>query len=168
MPTFARSPLGRFGRRARDAWRGVALLYRQSGNARIEVVLADLALSAALAEGGAWRLGLVAVASASVLAMEAMNSAVEFAVDRVGRERHPLAGAAKDSAAGAVLLAAVGAAAMAAAVLGPHVALCWHAFRHAAAWQAALWLALLALLLAGVVRPERRPPQGRDDERRIR
>ncbi len=167
MSALGRSPLARFSRRARDAWRGVALLYGRSGNARIEVTLADLALSAALAEGDAWRIGLVALASAGVLAMEAMNSALEFAVDRVGTERHPLAGAAKDSAAGAVLLVAAGAAGMSLAELGPDVAACWHAFHHAAAWQAAAWLVLLAALLAGAVLPERDDAQGRGAGRRI-
>lgn len=167
MGGLARSPIGRFGRRARDAGRGALRLYGGSGNARIETLLAYLALSAALAEGSAWRSGLVVVASASVLALEAMNSAVEYTVDRIGREHHPLAGAAKDSAAGAVLIAAVGAAALALLCLVPRVAACWQAFRSAPLWAQALWLGALVLLGAGAFWPERLGGQGGGRSRRI-
>lgn len=45
-----------------------------------------------------------------VLALELVNTAVEAVVDLVVKERHPLAKTAKDTAAGAVLIAAVMAA----------------------------------------------------------
>lgn len=44
-----------------------------------------------------------------VLAFEVMNTAVEAVVDLVSPEPHPLAGRAKDLAAGAVLIASIGA-----------------------------------------------------------
>lgn len=166
MPGRGASPLMRFGRRAKDAARGVGLLYTASGNARIEVVLADLAVSAALAEGGAWRVGLVVVASAGVLALEAVNSAIEFTADRIGLDYHPLAAAAKDTAAAAVLLAALGAAALALVALGPDVAACWQALRHASPLALVAWALLLCVLGAGVVRPE--PPRAQGTGRRRR
>jgi len=43
---------------------------------------------------------------AIVLSLEAMNSAIETVVDLVSPDFHPLAGRAKDIAAGAVLIAA--------------------------------------------------------------
>ncbi len=43
----------------------------------------------------------------SVLGAEAMNSALEIVVDMVQPNFHPLAGMAKDVAAGAVLVAAI-------------------------------------------------------------
>ena len=46
----------------------------------------------------------------NVLAFELMNTAVERAVDKPDREHYMQAGAAKDTAAGGVLLAATGAA----------------------------------------------------------
>ena len=46
----------------------------------------------------------------NVLAFELMNTAVERAVDKPDKEHYMQAGAAKDTAAGGVLLAAVGAA----------------------------------------------------------
>lgn len=42
-----------------------------------------------------------------VISAEIMNTAVEAVVDLVTRERHPLAGKAKDAAAGAVLILAI-------------------------------------------------------------
>lgn len=45
-----------------------------------------------------------------VLALELLNSAIEAVVDRIGAERHPLAGRAKDMGSAAVLVALVNAA----------------------------------------------------------
>jgi hypothetical protein len=118
-------------------------------------------VSAALAEGGAARVAVVIVACGLVLAAEGMNTALERAIDRVGRERHPLAGAAKDSAAGAVLVAALAAAAVGGVLLLPHVAACWQAFARASAPAKALWLAALATFVGGVLAPEGKLPQGR-------
>ena len=56
-----------------------------------------------------------------VWAAEAANTALEFLADAVSPERHPLVGKAKDVAAGAVLIAAIGAAAIGILVIGPHV-----------------------------------------------
>ena len=47
-----------------------------------------------------------------VTALEALNTAVEAAVDLISPEKHPLAKLAKDAAAGAVLFAAAGSAAV--------------------------------------------------------
>jgi undecaprenol kinase len=49
----------------------------------------------------------ILAACAFVMAAELFNTAVEAVVDLVSPEAHPLAKAAKDTAAGAVLLAAV-------------------------------------------------------------
>ncbi len=53
---------------------------------------------------------LVALSIAFVLAAEAFNTALEHLTNLVSPEHHPLAGKAKDVAAAAVLLAAIGAA----------------------------------------------------------
>jgi diacylglycerol kinase (ATP) len=65
--------------------------------------------------------GLVAVllASALVVSLELVNSAVEAIVDLVSPDRHPLAGAAKDLAAAAVLVASIGALLVGIFALGP-------------------------------------------------
>jgi diacylglycerol kinase len=62
---------------------------------------------------------LIALATASVWAAEAFNTAVERLADRVTTERDPLIKQAKDLAAGAVLLACAGAVAVGLLVLGP-------------------------------------------------
>jgi diacylglycerol kinase (ATP) len=63
---------------------------------------------------------LVALAVASVWAAELMNTAIEALTDLASPGYHPLAGKAKDIAAGAVLLAALGALAVGLLVFGPY------------------------------------------------
>ncbi|MDR1559704.1 MAG: diacylglycerol kinase family protein [Clostridiales bacterium] len=59
----------------------------------------------------------VSISIAMVLSAELINTAIESVVDLfAGEEIHPLAKAAKDAAAGAVLITAVNAAAVGAAV----------------------------------------------------
>ncbi len=57
-----------------------------------------------------------------VTALELVNTAVERLGDRVSRERDPLIGAAKDAAAGAVLLAAVASVGVAVFLFSPWIA----------------------------------------------
>ncbi len=64
---------------------------------------------------------LVTLAAASVWATELVNTAIEALTDLASPAWHPLAGKAKDVAAGAVLLAALGAVVVGALVFGPHV-----------------------------------------------
>ena len=59
---------------------------------------------------------LFAVCS-SVLALECVNTAVEKTVDLETKEKNPLAAIAKDAAAGAVLVAAIGSVAVGIAIL---------------------------------------------------
>lgn len=50
--------------------------------------------------------GLLTITIAAVIAAELINTAIEAIVDLVSPEQHPLAKAAKDTAAGAVLVVA--------------------------------------------------------------
>ena len=63
---------------------------------------------------------LVTLAVAAVWTAELMNTAIEALTDLASPAYHPLAGKAKDVAAGAVLLAALGAAVVGALVFGPY------------------------------------------------
>jgi diacylglycerol kinase (ATP) len=63
----------------------------------------------------------IIVAIVSVWTAEALNTAFEFLTDVVSPEFHPLAAKAKDVAAGAVLITALGAAIIGLLVLGPYV-----------------------------------------------
>lgn len=66
---------------------------------------------------GEWLWLLAAITG--VWVAELMNTAIERTVDRISSEHHPLAKTAKDTAAGAVLIAALFAVAVGAIVLGP-------------------------------------------------
>ena len=63
----------------------------------------------------------IVLAITSVWTAEALNTAFEFLTDVASPDFHPIAEKAKDVAAGAVLLAACGAAVIGVMVLGPHV-----------------------------------------------
>jgi len=54
-----------------------------------------------------------------VLSLEAVNTAIEAAVDLASPQIHPLAKVAKDVAAAAVLISAIGAVAIGVFILGP-------------------------------------------------
>ena len=56
-----------------------------------------------------------------VLALEAVNTAIEYAIDLISPEQHPLAGKAKDMAAAAVLIAAIGTVIIAGIIFGTRV-----------------------------------------------
>ena len=62
----------------------------------------------------------IIVAIISVWTAEALNTAFEFLTDVASPEFHPLAKNAKDVAAGAVLIAAIGSVFIGLIVLGPH------------------------------------------------
>jgi diacylglycerol kinase (ATP) len=57
----------------------------------------------------------------AVWTAEALNTAFEFLADAASPEFHPLVKNAKDVAAGAVLISAIGAAVIGLLVLGPHI-----------------------------------------------
>ena len=63
----------------------------------------------------------IVLAITIVFACEAVNTAIEFIVDRISLEHHLLSGKAKDVAAAAVLISAIGAAATGAIIFGPKI-----------------------------------------------
>lgn len=92
------------------AFRGLADLLRTQPNAQIHAVVTVFVVVAGwwfhLAP---WEWVAIVLCIALVLAMEAMNTALEYLADHVSTERHPLVGKAKDVAATAVFLCALGA-----------------------------------------------------------
>src|SRR3982750_578900 len=64
---------------------------------------------------------VIVVAMIAVWTAEALNTAFEFLTDVASPEFHPLAQKAKDVAAGAVLLAAMGSVVIGVLVFGPHL-----------------------------------------------
>jgi len=109
------------------AFAGIWHVLRTQRNARIHLCVTVFVIM-----GGAW-LGLGAIEWAvlaltigMVLAAEAFNTAVENVVDMVTLEDHPLARVAKDTAAAAVLLAAIVAVVVGLLILGIPA---WHLLR---------------------------------------
>ena len=84
--------------------------------AAILVVAAGILLRISLAE---W--ALIALAIVCVWVAEALNTAIELLVDLASPGPHALARKAKDVAAGAVLVAAIGSVIVGVLVFGPHV-----------------------------------------------
>ena len=103
----------------RDAFRGVAFVLRTQRNSWIHLLAASLVTAAGLALGltlPEW--AVLALAVTLVLVAEMVNTALETLLDALSPEYHPLVGAAKDVAAGAVLLSSVGAVIVGLLVLG--------------------------------------------------
>jgi diacylglycerol kinase (ATP) len=67
----------------------------------------------------------IVLAIVAVWTAEALNTALEFLTDIAAPAFHPLAGKAKDVAAGAVLISALGSVAIGAMIFGPRVATLW-------------------------------------------
>ncbi len=121
-------PAGRPGRLRRrvasfgHALRGVGSALRSE----VHLQLHALATAAVLGVGLYFQISptewaLVALAVAGVWAAELFNTAIETLTNLVSPGYHPLAGRAKDVAAGAVLLAALGALAVGGCVFGPKI-----------------------------------------------
>lgn len=85
------------------------------------IAAATVLLTALLLRVSALEFMLLAFAITLVLFAEVMNTAVEVVVDLVSPEFHPLAKRAKDVAAGAVLIASIGAAVMGYLALSRHL-----------------------------------------------
>lgn len=102
------------------AFAGLGFLFRSQRNARIE-----LAIGAVACVLGAWlrisraEWAVLVFTIALVLILEGLNTAVEAAIDLASPQRHPLAKAAKDLAAGMVLIAAIASIAVGLLILGP-------------------------------------------------
>ena len=112
----------------RFAFAGIKRLFLTQPNARIHLTVSLIVLAAgfffhlSVAE---WC--LVVIAIFTVLAAEAFNTALEDLTDLVSPDHHPLAGHAKDTAAAAVLLTAIGAAIVGIVIFLPRV-LSWIGF----------------------------------------
>ena len=101
---------------------GAVQVFRSERNARIDLVFALGVL------GAAWYFQVsqlewvvIILTISSVLAAEIMNTAVEYLVDLCTLEYHPLAEKAKNAAAGAVLITALGALFVGLIIFGPKI-----------------------------------------------
>jgi undecaprenol kinase len=104
----------------RYALQGIDHTFHTQANLRIHTVIAIAVLLAGLwlqLNTGEW--AIIVVTMMIVFSAELFNTALEAAVDRFGPEQHPLAKVAKDAAAGAVLITALGAVVVGVLILGP-------------------------------------------------
>ena len=106
------------------AFVGIWTMLKTQHNARVHacatvaVVVAGVIFGVSAAEWCWLVLAIMAVWTA-----EALNTAFEFLADVASPDFHPLVKHAKDVAAGAVLISAIGAAVIGLLILGPHVLL---------------------------------------------
>jgi len=102
------------------AFAGIFYLFRTQRNARIELRMGIAACGLALwlkVDATQWAILIVTICA--VLILEALNTAIEAAVDLASPQQHRLAKIAKDVSAGAVLIAAIGSVAVGLIILGP-------------------------------------------------
>ncbi len=104
------------------AFNGIALLFKESAHAKIHALAIIVVTAAGLylnIDWQDWRPLLLCFIL--VLGLEALNSALEYSLDLLHPEQHPLVKKAKDTAAGAVLIAAIGSIIMAILVFKPYL-----------------------------------------------
>jgi undecaprenol kinase len=90
------------------AFQGIFVFFKNEAHAKIHLVLAILAIILGIwlkISQNEWLAVILSIAL--VISLEMINSAIEKVVDLVSPGFHPLAGKAKDIAAGAVLVAAL-------------------------------------------------------------
>jgi diacylglycerol kinase (ATP) len=110
------------GQSLRAALAGAWYTLRTQPNAWIEV-----AALVVVAAAGWWfeihpvEWAVVGLTMAVVLALEAVNTAIESLVDLVSPQYHPLAKIAKDTAAGAMIFAVLGSLWVAVCIFGPRL-----------------------------------------------
>jgi diacylglycerol kinase len=123
VPQSSLAPL--FAGRVRSftyALAGIRFALRNEPNMRIHLGAGTLAVAAGLwlrITADDWRWLIIAIAM--VLATEALNTGVEQCCNAVSRDYSPAIKAAKDVAAGAVLISAIAALLIGLSVLGPHL-----------------------------------------------
>jgi diacylglycerol kinase len=104
------------------AIKGLKTLFQTQANARIHALaIVVVTVLGFCFDIETWEWCSVVVAFAVVLSAEAVNTAIEFVVDLVSPQYHPLAGKAKDVAAAAVLITAMGAAVIGALIFLPKI-----------------------------------------------
>jgi diacylglycerol kinase (ATP) len=98
------------GRSFEHAYRGMISAVRTQRNMRFHVAAAVVVLVASLLVGvSKLELAILVLTILLVFVTEMFNTVIEFVVDMITREYHPLAKLAKDVSAGAVLVSSVGA-----------------------------------------------------------
>jgi diacylglycerol kinase len=104
------------------AGRGILLLFLAQWNFRIHLIAVVVAVWLGFYfQIGAIEWLILVAAIGMVLCAEALNTAIERAVDLLEPDRHPIARDAKDLAAAAVLIASICAAVIGVILFGPRL-----------------------------------------------
>lgn len=107
----------------RYAFQGLADLFRSQPNAQIHAAAAVVAVCLGIFfQISRLEWAVIVLCIALVISLEALNTAIEHLTDLVSPNYHPLAGKAKDVAAAAVLIAAMGAAIAGGLIFLPKIA----------------------------------------------
>lgn len=112
----------RFLRSFGHAFAGIGHSLRTQANLRIHlvatvcVIITGLLLQISTIE---W--AILTVTIMIVMSAELFNTSIEAMIDRVGSEPHPLSKIAKDTAAGAVLIGAIGSVIVGLLIFGPRL-----------------------------------------------
>lgn len=111
-----------FFRKFGYAFRGIGSALREEKTFRVMLICFVLVVAAGfLLSVSAIEWAALLICCGAVLCAELLNTALERTVDIASPERNPLAGKAKDIAAGAVLVMSVFAAAVGLIIFIPHV-----------------------------------------------
>jgi diacylglycerol kinase len=106
----------------RHALHGIAYVLRSQHNAWIHAAVTILVAAAGFffqLSAAEWC--CIVIAASSVWTAEALNTALELLADAAIEDLHPLVGHAKDVAAGAVLVTAIGAAIVGVIIFWPYI-----------------------------------------------
>ncbi len=110
----------------RFAFAGIGHLLRTQRNFQIHLLIGAIAIAlGAVFRIDRWEWIALSITITLVLVAEGVNTAVEAVVDLVTREHQPLARTAKDVAAGAVLICALGAIVVGVLIFGPRLWALW-------------------------------------------
>lgn len=97
-----------FIRSVGQAWRGIVYTWKTQGHLQFHVITGIAVLALAWwSKLSRWEWLILIYAIGCVIIAEIFNTAIELAVDLAQPNFHPLAGMAKDVAAGAVLVTAI-------------------------------------------------------------
>jgi diacylglycerol kinase len=104
------------------AFKGIYSMFKTEAHAKIHLVATICVIACGIIfKIERWEWCAVLICIGGVLMAEAFNTAIEKLADAITKERHPLIGAAKDIAAGAVLLLVIASIATGLIVFIPHI-----------------------------------------------
>ncbi len=106
----------------RYAGEGISYVLRTQRNARIHLAISIVVILAAIYfRVSALEWAVLALTIGFVFSAEMVNTVAEMAVDLLTQRHHPMAKAAKDVGAGAVLVGAIAGIAVGIAIFGPRI-----------------------------------------------